>query len=73
MADRERFPVPQAAIAVLLAHKDNLHEALAAVAPHLVQAWIQALPDAELLALKFSGRDWCRQMREQMLQLAQDT
>lgn len=87
-AERERFPVPDEAIALGFRHLYGpgpeptiemdgpelvaMQGALEKAAPHLVRVWIDGLTDEELLSLKFAGKDWCAQMRSELRRLAGD-
>ena len=87
MNERERFPVPQEAIDAALAvgvvpglnapGKPTPQSAdpwpdLRAAAPYLIRAWIDGLSDDDLLSLRFSGYNWCAQMRAELRRLAGD-
>ena len=70
-AERERFPVSDAAVvAVVEAEGLDARRQLRNAAPSLIAAWIDGLTDDELLSLKFAGKDWCAQMRAELRRLA---
>ena len=72
-AERERFPVPDAAVvAAVEAEGLDARGQLRNAAPSLIAAWIDGLTDDELLSLKFAGKDWCTQMRAELRRLAED-